>query len=183
MPFIHVTWLPKACRTASTRKEVADAIIKAVTAVKSADIAPENLVVRFSESVGGFPLPKGYSEKYVRGMTASLPGHRPRHIVSHYLRPSTLAMQPRPFGAGQGTMRPQARMDGECCQHWRRVYMVARRTEGNPRRGWDCISISELWPIAAPAWGKPCQARSGRCDLAGIGLRMPGPIKATTTLR
>ena len=156
MPFIHVTWLPKACRTASTRKEVADAIIKAVTAVKSADIAPENLVVRFSESVGGFPLPKGYSEKYVRGMTASLPGYRPRHIASHYLRPSTLAMQPRPFGAGQGTMRPQ--------------------------RGWDCISISELWPIAAPAWGKPCQARSGRCDLAGIGLRMPGPIKATTTL-
>ena len=59
MPFIHVTWLPKACRTASTRKEVADAIIKAVTAVKSADIAPENLVIRFSESVGGFPLPKG----------------------------------------------------------------------------------------------------------------------------
>ena len=73
MPFIHVTWLPKACRTASTRKEVADAIIKAVTAVKSADIAPENLVVRFSESVGGFPLPKGYSEKYARGMTATSP--------------------------------------------------------------------------------------------------------------
>ena len=151
MPFIHVTWLPKACRTASTRKEVADAIIKAVTAVKSADIAPENLVVRFSESVGGFPLPKGYSEKYARRMTATSP------LVRRYLRSSTLAMQPRPFGAGQGTMRPQ--------------------------RGWDCISISELWPIAAPAWGKPCQARSGRCDLAGIGLRMPGPIKATTTLR
>lgn len=101
MPFIHVTWLPKACRTASTRKEVADAIIKAVTAVKSADIAPENLVVRFSESVGGFPLPKGFSEKYARARNDS-------HIASRYLRSSTLAMQPRPFGAGQGTMRPQA---------------------------------------------------------------------------
>ena len=44
------------------RKEVAEAIIKAMTSVKSAEIAPDNLVVRFSESVGGFPLPKGYSE-------------------------------------------------------------------------------------------------------------------------
>jgi hypothetical protein len=26
-----------------------------------ADIAPENLVVRFSEAVDGFPLPKGHS--------------------------------------------------------------------------------------------------------------------------
>ena len=30
--------------------------------VKSADISPDNLVVRFSESVDGFPLPKGYSD-------------------------------------------------------------------------------------------------------------------------
>ena len=112
MPFIHVTWLPKACRTASTRKEVADAIIKAVTAVKSADIAPENLVVRFSESVGGFPLPKGYSEKYARRMTATSP------LVRRYLRSSTLAMQPRPFGAGQGTMRPQAHGLGASCFHF-----------------------------------------------------------------
>jgi hypothetical protein len=29
---------------------------------KSADIAPENLVVRFSEAVDGFPLPKGHSQ-------------------------------------------------------------------------------------------------------------------------
>lgn len=28
----------------------------------NADISPDNLVVRFSESVDGFPLPKGYSE-------------------------------------------------------------------------------------------------------------------------
>ena len=63
MPHIHVTWLPKACRNAAVRKEVADAIIKAVTSVKSADVSPQNLVVRFSESVGGHPLPKGYSEK------------------------------------------------------------------------------------------------------------------------
>ena len=30
--------------------------------VKSAEISPQNLVVRFSESLDGFPLPKGYSE-------------------------------------------------------------------------------------------------------------------------
>ena len=32
-----------------------------MVANKNADIAPENLVVRFSESVVGFPLPKGHS--------------------------------------------------------------------------------------------------------------------------
>ena len=30
-----------------------------------ADIAPENLVVRFSEAVDGFPLPKGHSNNPV----------------------------------------------------------------------------------------------------------------------
>ena len=30
MPFVHVAWLPKACRTPEVRKEVAAAIIKAV---------------------------------------------------------------------------------------------------------------------------------------------------------
>jgi len=44
------------------RKEVSDAIIKAMVSVKSAEISPQNLVVRFSESLDGFPLPKGYSE-------------------------------------------------------------------------------------------------------------------------
>lgn len=54
--------LPQACRNAAVRKEVSDAIIKAMVGVKSAEISPQNLVVRFSESVDGFPLPKGYSE-------------------------------------------------------------------------------------------------------------------------
>eukprot|EP00310_Coccolithus_braarudii_P024741 CAMPEP_0183358038 /NCGR_PEP_ID=MMETSP0164_2-20130417/48031_1 /TAXON_ID=221442 /ORGANISM="Coccolithus pelagicus ssp braarudi, Strain PLY182g" /LENGTH=74 /DNA_ID=CAMNT_0025531831 /DNA_START=18 /DNA_END=242 /DNA_ORIENTATION=+ len=62
MPFVQVTWLPKACRNAEVRKEVADAIIKAMVSVKSAEISPSNLVVRFAESVDGFPLPKGHSE-------------------------------------------------------------------------------------------------------------------------
>ena len=61
MPFVQVTWLPKACRTAAVRKEVAEAVIKAMTSVESADISPDNLVVRFAESVDGFPLPKGHS--------------------------------------------------------------------------------------------------------------------------
>jgi hypothetical protein len=33
-----------------------------VTQVPEADISPQNLVVRFSESVDGFPLPVGYSQ-------------------------------------------------------------------------------------------------------------------------
>lgn len=33
-----------------------------MVANKAADISPENLVVRFSESVDGFPLPKGHSQ-------------------------------------------------------------------------------------------------------------------------
>jgi hypothetical protein len=33
-----------------------------MVSVQSADISPENLVVRFSESVDGFPLPKGHSQ-------------------------------------------------------------------------------------------------------------------------
>ncbi|CAB9505772.1 DSBA-like thioredoxin domain [Seminavis robusta] len=61
MPFVQIAWLPKACRTAAVRKDVADAIIKAMVSVKAADISPDNLVVRFSESVDGFPLPKGHS--------------------------------------------------------------------------------------------------------------------------
>jgi len=28
MPFVHVAWLPKACRTPEVRKEVAKAVIK-----------------------------------------------------------------------------------------------------------------------------------------------------------
>ena len=61
MPFVQICWLPKACRTAAVRKEVAEAVIKAMTSVEGADISPDNLVVRFAESVDGFPLPKGHS--------------------------------------------------------------------------------------------------------------------------
>lgn len=32
-----------------------------MTSVKGADISPDNLVVRFAESVDGFPLPQGHS--------------------------------------------------------------------------------------------------------------------------
>ena len=28
MPFVHITWLPKTCRTAAIRQKVADAVIK-----------------------------------------------------------------------------------------------------------------------------------------------------------
>mmetsp|Transcript_8396 Transcript_8396/g.16875 ORF Transcript_8396/g.16875 Transcript_8396/m.16875 type:complete len:82 (+) Transcript_8396:92-337(+) len=62
MPFVQITWLPKACRNAAVRKEVADAVLKAMCAVEKADISPNNLVVRFAESVDGFPLPKGHSQ-------------------------------------------------------------------------------------------------------------------------
>lgn len=63
MPSIMVTWLPKACRNEKVRKEVATAILKALTAPEiaaKAEIAPENMVVRFGEAVDGFPLPKGH---------------------------------------------------------------------------------------------------------------------------
>lgn len=33
-----------------------------MVSVEEADISPQNLVVRFGESVDGFPLPKGHSE-------------------------------------------------------------------------------------------------------------------------
>jgi phenylpyruvate tautomerase PptA (4-oxalocrotonate tautomerase family) len=62
MPFVQITWLPKACRNALVRKEIAEAVIKAMVAVEGADISKDNLVVRFSEAVDGFPLPKGHSE-------------------------------------------------------------------------------------------------------------------------
>jgi phenylpyruvate tautomerase PptA (4-oxalocrotonate tautomerase family) len=61
MPFVHVAWLPKACRTKEVRKEVARAIIKALSSVKTAEIAADKVVVRFSESVDGFALPEGHT--------------------------------------------------------------------------------------------------------------------------
>ena len=51
MPFVHIAWIPKACRNQAVREEVAAAVRKAMVGVKSADISPDNLVVRFSESV------------------------------------------------------------------------------------------------------------------------------------
>ena len=65
MPFIHVAWLPKACRTPQTRKEVASAIIRAVCSVEAAQITPDKVVVRFSEAVDGFPLPPGHTHENV----------------------------------------------------------------------------------------------------------------------
>ena len=62
MPFVHITWLPKTCRNARVRKEIAEAVMKAMTSHPEADVAEENLVVRFSEAVDGFPLPKGHSK-------------------------------------------------------------------------------------------------------------------------
>eukprot|EP00585_Thalassiosira_rotula_P010756 CAMPEP_0196136012 /NCGR_PEP_ID=MMETSP0910-20130528/4458_1 /TAXON_ID=49265 /ORGANISM="Thalassiosira rotula, Strain GSO102" /LENGTH=78 /DNA_ID=CAMNT_0041396223 /DNA_START=150 /DNA_END=386 /DNA_ORIENTATION=- len=67
MPFVHVTWLPKACRNnPQIRKEVAAAIIKAITnneVAKAADIPTQNVVVRFSEGVDGFALPEGHTHE------------------------------------------------------------------------------------------------------------------------
>jgi phenylpyruvate tautomerase PptA (4-oxalocrotonate tautomerase family) len=65
MPFVHIAWLPKACRTAEVRKEVASAVIKALTSVKSAQITPDKVVIRFSESVDGFKLPEGHTHENV----------------------------------------------------------------------------------------------------------------------
>ena len=53
---------PSACRNASVRKQVAEAVRKAIVSVEGADVSLDNLVVRFSESVDGFPLPKGFSD-------------------------------------------------------------------------------------------------------------------------
>lgn len=36
--------------------------LQAMVSVEEADISAQNLVVRFGESVDGFPLPKGHSE-------------------------------------------------------------------------------------------------------------------------
>ena len=63
-----VTWLPKACRNAEVRKEVAAAIIKAVTSAdiaSKAEITKENVVVRFGEAVDGFKLPPGWDHTNV----------------------------------------------------------------------------------------------------------------------
>ena len=48
------------------RKDVAAAIIKAVTAsdiASKAEIQRDNVVVRFAEAVDGFPLPEGHTHE------------------------------------------------------------------------------------------------------------------------
>ena len=40
-------------------------MIKALTSVKSAEITPDKVVVRFSESVDGFALPAGHTHENV----------------------------------------------------------------------------------------------------------------------
>lgn len=65
MPFVHVAWLPKACRTAEVRKEVARAVINALVNVKGAEITADKVVVRFSEAVDGFALPPGHTHESV----------------------------------------------------------------------------------------------------------------------
>lgn len=58
----------QACRNEKVRKEVAAAIIKAVSTgdvAANAEISKENVVVRFGEAVDGFPLPKGHDHTNV----------------------------------------------------------------------------------------------------------------------
>ena len=50
--------LPNGCRPQTSCRSCHQGHV----GVKEADISPENLVVRFAESVDGFPLPKGHSE-------------------------------------------------------------------------------------------------------------------------
>ena len=76
----RITWLPKACRNAAVRKQVAEAVIKAICGVTASETTPDKVVVRarrrrntpstrfnatthagFGESTDAFPLPKGYS--------------------------------------------------------------------------------------------------------------------------
>ena len=44
---------------------MAKAVIKALVGVKSAEITPDKVVVRFSESVDGFALPQGHTHETV----------------------------------------------------------------------------------------------------------------------
>eukprot|EP00793_Prasinoderma_coloniale_P006001 PRCOL_00004475-RA len=62
MPFVSITWVPKACRqSAAVRKEVAKAVINAMVGVKSADITADKVVVRFAERQDNFALPEGHT--------------------------------------------------------------------------------------------------------------------------
>ncbi|CAH0376559.1 unnamed protein product [Pelagomonas calceolata] len=52
----RITWLPKACRNAAVRQQVAEAVIKAICGVTASETTPDKVV-----STDAFPLPKGYS--------------------------------------------------------------------------------------------------------------------------
>ena len=58
----RITWLPKACRNAAVRQQVAEAVIKAICGAHhtpSTRFTTRN--AGFGESTDAFPLPKGYS--------------------------------------------------------------------------------------------------------------------------
>eukprot|EP00193_Tetraselmis_chui_P001705 CAMPEP_0177768170 /NCGR_PEP_ID=MMETSP0491_2-20121128/9567_1 /TAXON_ID=63592 /ORGANISM="Tetraselmis chuii, Strain PLY429" /LENGTH=76 /DNA_ID=CAMNT_0019284937 /DNA_START=73 /DNA_END=303 /DNA_ORIENTATION=- len=64
MPFVQITWVPKACRNAEVRKTVAAAVIKALSsgeAAKAAEITPDKVVVRFASREDDFALPPGHT--------------------------------------------------------------------------------------------------------------------------
>ncbi|KAJ1633690.1 prasinophyte-specific protein-4 [Pavlovales sp. CCMP2436] len=68
MPLVIINWLPKASRTAAVRREVAKAVIDALTKTQAglnAGITADKVVVRFAEAQDGFPLPKGWTHENV----------------------------------------------------------------------------------------------------------------------
>ena len=42
----RITWLPKACRNAAVRQQVAEAVIKAICGVTASETTPDKVVVR-----------------------------------------------------------------------------------------------------------------------------------------
>ena len=43
---LRITWLPKACRNAAVRQQVAEAVIKAICGVTASETTPDKVVVR-----------------------------------------------------------------------------------------------------------------------------------------
>jgi len=69
MPLVVITWIPKASRTAAVRKNVAKAVIDALTkseAGLAAEITPDKVVVRFAEAQDGWALPEGWTHETVK---------------------------------------------------------------------------------------------------------------------
>ena len=62
MPFVSVTWVPKAARqNPAVRKAVAKAVIQALVGVQAAEVTPDKVVVRFAERQDNFALPEGHT--------------------------------------------------------------------------------------------------------------------------